>query len=199
MSEKPTREETTNARRKHIVEVAAACFIAKGFHQTSIRDIARSAGVSLGNIYNHFPGKTEVIAEIASLEAAQIDAFGSMFEKNGKDPHKALDQFLKAYLKTCSAPSHAALTLEILAEAIRQPEITVGFMENREKLLAGLEGLIGQLRNSERTESNLSDRDAAEFVLDLIEGVGMRVFFEERKPAKRDHQKLHLAISKLCS
>ena len=44
-------------RRETIVNAAIGCFIDKGFHTTSMRDIAQAASVSLGNLYNYFPGK----------------------------------------------------------------------------------------------------------------------------------------------
>ena len=66
------REASTLARHKHIVESAAICFIEQGFHQTSVRDIAKRANISLGNLYNHFGNKTALIAEIAALEADNL-------------------------------------------------------------------------------------------------------------------------------
>ena len=56
-------------RREQIIQAALGCFIEQGFHQTGMRDIAAAAGVSLGNLYNHFARKEELIALIASLEA----------------------------------------------------------------------------------------------------------------------------------
>lgn len=67
-------EKVKAARRARIVEAALACFVEKGFHQTGMREIAATAGVSLGNLYNHFPGKEALIALIASLEAEELAA-----------------------------------------------------------------------------------------------------------------------------
>ena len=51
--------------REKIVEAALHSFTHKGFHQTSMRDIAQMAGVSVGNkiafsYINDFGGRTEV-------------------------------------------------------------------------------------------------------------------------------------------
>lgn len=51
-------------RRKAILKAAAALFRRQGFHGTSIREIAEKAGVSLGNIYNHFPTKEQLFATL---------------------------------------------------------------------------------------------------------------------------------------
>lgn len=50
--------------REAILKAAAALFRRQGFHGTSIREIAEKAGVSLGNIYNHFPTKEQLFATL---------------------------------------------------------------------------------------------------------------------------------------
>ena len=51
--------------RSGIETSAITLFVKKGFHGTSIRDIARQAGVSLGCIYGHYQGKDALFAAIA--------------------------------------------------------------------------------------------------------------------------------------
>lgn len=54
----PKLAEAPMRKRKHKVEAAALkVFCAVGFHGAGLRDIARTAGVSLGNIYNHYANK----------------------------------------------------------------------------------------------------------------------------------------------
>ena len=43
---------------------ALELFAAKGFHGVGLRDIAKAAGVSLGNIYNYFDGKEAIFESI---------------------------------------------------------------------------------------------------------------------------------------
>ena len=49
-------------RRIKVEDGALSLFRDKGFHGVGLRDIAKAAGVSLGNIYNHFDGKEAVFA-----------------------------------------------------------------------------------------------------------------------------------------
>lgn len=50
--------------RQEIVTAAHDLFIQNGFHGTSMRQIARRAGIALGGIYNHFPSKEDIFAEV---------------------------------------------------------------------------------------------------------------------------------------
>jgi AcrR family transcriptional regulator len=50
--------------QEKIEQAALRLFIQRGFYGTSVRDIARAAGVSLGNIYNYYPTKQDLFARM---------------------------------------------------------------------------------------------------------------------------------------
>lgn len=50
-----------NTRREEIIAAARDLFSRKGYHGTSIPDIARAAGISTGLIYYVFPSKEEIL------------------------------------------------------------------------------------------------------------------------------------------
>ncbi|HTP11595.1 MAG TPA: TetR/AcrR family transcriptional regulator [Anaerolineae bacterium] len=52
-----TKGERTRAS---IIDAAYQLFLQNGFHGTSMRDIARAAGIALGGIYNHFDTKEDI-------------------------------------------------------------------------------------------------------------------------------------------
>lgn len=61
------------AARRHKVEAAAiSLFTARGFHGVGLRDIASAAGVSLGNIYNHFESKEILFAGLVERLYAEF-------------------------------------------------------------------------------------------------------------------------------
>ena len=57
--------ERREARRTEILAAARRCFARDGFHQTSMPDIAREAGLSTGAFYRHFTSKDDVVVEVA--------------------------------------------------------------------------------------------------------------------------------------
>ena len=50
----PIQELVKKARRNQILDAATKVFAEKGFHSTTIKDIAREAGIADGTIYNYF-------------------------------------------------------------------------------------------------------------------------------------------------
>src|SRR6202165_1191376 len=61
------RSMLTEARRKAILEAALACFASKGFTETTMEDIRKLSGASMGSIYHHFSNK-EMLARALYLE-----------------------------------------------------------------------------------------------------------------------------------
>ncbi|MFD8013756.1 TetR family transcriptional regulator C-terminal domain-containing protein [Streptomyces sp. NPDC058955] len=59
--------------REQLVEAAAECFHHRGFNGTGIQDIARTAGVPKGSVYNHFASKEDLAAEVLDRYAASRD------------------------------------------------------------------------------------------------------------------------------
>lgn len=50
--------------RKLILDKSAALFSARGFAETSIREIADEVGIRSGSVYYHFPSKEDILTEI---------------------------------------------------------------------------------------------------------------------------------------
>lgn len=60
------------ARENQILDAAAVVFAEKGFHPTTIRDIAKQAGIADGTIYNYFDSKTALLLGIFERMKASI-------------------------------------------------------------------------------------------------------------------------------
>ena len=61
-------------KRKETIEGAAReLFIKQGFHRTSMRDIAKGAEVSLGNLYNYYPTKEAIFESLINGYVTVMD------------------------------------------------------------------------------------------------------------------------------
>lgn len=60
-------------KKSKIEEAASDLFIKQGFHATSIREIAKRANVSLGNLYNYYPTKEAIFESIINSYQGLID------------------------------------------------------------------------------------------------------------------------------
>ena len=60
-------------RKETIEDAARELFIKQGFHRTSMRDIARGAEVSLGNLYNYYATKEAIFESLINGYVTVID------------------------------------------------------------------------------------------------------------------------------
>ena len=69
----PTRRRlTAEERRSAILDAALTAFSQKGYHATSLDDIAREAGVSKALIYEHFASKQELHGDLIARNAREL-------------------------------------------------------------------------------------------------------------------------------
>lgn len=116
------RQQRTELRRDQVLDAAEECFRAEGFHGASMARIAAAAGMSVGHIYQYFDSKDAMIIALCErrfsgfellLEAAEEDKPGSV----------ALVDAWIAQFAWWIDPVRAPLTLEIMSEAGRNPEV----------------------------------------------------------------------------
>jgi AcrR family transcriptional regulator len=72
MSVTPRKRLSGEERRAAILESALAVFAERGYHASSIDDIARKGGVSKALIYEHFPSKQQLYAELLNQHAGEL-------------------------------------------------------------------------------------------------------------------------------
>ena len=67
------KKETSKGEetRKQILEVAMGLFRQKGFHETTMRDVAAEAGMALGAAYYYFPSKEAIVASYYDFVQAE--------------------------------------------------------------------------------------------------------------------------------
>ena len=77
------RRQVDRAKRSRAQILAAALklFSRAGYHGTSLRDIARAAKASTGNVYHHFPDKEAIFTALIEEYLAAISSLDHPFNK----------------------------------------------------------------------------------------------------------------------
>ncbi|HBT0298439.1 TetR/AcrR family transcriptional regulator [Stenotrophomonas maltophilia] len=168
-----SRIDRNEQRMILILQAALQCFVARGFHQTSMRDIAQAAGVSLGNLYNHFPGKEAIILAVAVAESEELAPLLQRLAAADGDRTQVL-AFLQDFHALCCQPEWATLAVEVLAESARNRAVAEAFAANRRQLQAVLAEALQQVAQRERRRPVLAPALQAQVLLDAIESDALR-------------------------
>jgi TetR/AcrR family fatty acid metabolism transcriptional regulator len=112
-------------RRNHILDAAAQVFAEKGFHATTIKDIAKVAGVADGTLYNYFENKTALLMGI--LERMQEQAIQQAPPL--PPPPGDLRGMLRLYLQVALQQQDSALFRILLSEMMVNPELRARYQQ----------------------------------------------------------------------
>lgn len=163
-----SRVQATAARREQLLAAALHCFVVKGFHQTSMRDIAAQAGVSLGSLYNHFESKSALIAEIAQMESTELAPLEAQLTK--QRGRSGLLRFARDYAALHQDSARLMLGAEVLSELLRHPELATPFLVTRHRLVQALAAALEHARAEGELAQGMAAPDLAGLLLDAIEG-----------------------------
>jgi AcrR family transcriptional regulator len=174
--------EPTQAK---ILGLSAELFADRGFSGVSMRDIARSAGITQAAIYHHFPNKEGLyIASLEHLYAAQATELVDMIGQE-RDPESQLALMVSRLLEVFDQQAHF--------RRIYFRELLDGD-EKRLKLLADrvfpeidqiLRELMGKL--APHMDSHLMVLDLAGLIFHHLEARKLSAVFSEGRP---EHQQL---------
>lgn len=70
------------SNRNAIKRAAASMFSQRGYYATSLRDIAKKVGVTLGTIYHYFPSKEDLLAEL--IDDAMVPLMETVDQIDGR-------------------------------------------------------------------------------------------------------------------
>ncbi len=174
-------DERREARRSEIVAAARRCFARDGFHQTSMPDIAREAGMSAGAFYRYFPSKEDVILEIAGqafgVMAGRIGAAGD----DGRAP--SVGDIVAAVVgpmggETITLPSGEVVPTEELArcgvqawaELLRHESLRERASAGFDAVRAGMTDVLRRGQDGGVVDPALDPDDGARVVLALLPG-----------------------------
>ncbi|QRK07207.1 TetR/AcrR family transcriptional regulator [Archangium violaceum] len=124
MTKRMTREESRQQTRQRLLEAAARVFAERGFHATSVDQVAEAAGYTKGAVYANFSSKDELF--LALLEQRSLRDVESWTSPDGgllslEDVLRGHEALLHAQPDE-EATRWGLLTLEFYLYAMREPQ-----------------------------------------------------------------------------
>lgn len=161
-------------RRRLILAAARRCIVARGVGGTTVREIAKEAGISNGTITYHFAGIEEILAE-ALREASEN--FTRRFLDEAAIKRGARNRL--RYIVDVNLPvddeqrSLWRLWLELWAKASREPDLAAVHSERHAYERAEIAGIVERAV----ADGELEPVDSRGFAIDfvgLLDGLGLQ-------------------------
>jgi len=94
-------------RKAELLRVAGALFSRRGYHGTTVRDVARELDMQGGSLYAHIDSKEDLLWDIVDTVAAKFQAAADAVSAGG-GPRERLAALIRAHLETVAAELHFA-------------------------------------------------------------------------------------------
>jgi AcrR family transcriptional regulator len=188
-------DEDKSQRRDEIMAAAKEVFARKGFHDTTIADIAKRAGLAYGSIYWYFDSKDELFHALMAVEESALRshiaaAVGARQDGDGEAPFRtavqATFEFFESDKATVKLLFRDAYALGdrfekhlggIYERFIDDIESVIVVAQQRGEMVAApprmvaytLAALIGQLAHRRlSTDDGVTAAEVADFVVTLV-------------------------------
>jgi AcrR family transcriptional regulator len=137
-----SKTQSAQARQRSTTAIKAAAlelFAHKGYHHTSISDIARKAGISKGLMYNYFNSKEELLTSIVNDAMNSGEDILHVLEDPSLDPRLVLTQLARQSVTMVKSNLHYWKLITSLAfqtEAMKSLEVLLKNQRERNIKLA---------------------------------------------------------------
>lgn len=158
------------ARRRQIVEEAYRLFATRGYHASSLREIAAAAGISLSNLQHYFSGKEDVLLAVLELR----DELGA------GEASRAHDVPFQAHIVAQAAANERIPGLIALYSVLSAEAVTADhpgreyFLGRYDALRTEYEAEFAALRADGRLRDGVDPALAAASVIALWEGIQLQ-------------------------
>jgi AcrR family transcriptional regulator len=179
-------------RREQILAAAMACFARQGYRATSMDDVVRESGLSVGAIYSYFASKEDLFLALSDARAEQTLAYlNELFQRPGPTADKsreAVDFFFR--MLSDELIPLARVTIEFLSESAKSERLKARQDRRCASIRQFFFGLLSDAQQRGEVRADVDIAAAAELMMALNEGIlllsvaGVRqVSLEALKPA----------------
>jgi TetR/AcrR family transcriptional regulator, repressor for uid operon len=164
-----------NRRRAEILAAAEQCFLKRGFHQSSMQNIAAAAGLSMGLLYRYFTNKEAIIETAAHVDREAALAAIIALPETG-DVITEWTSLIITMAIEASAPDYATLTHEIIAEASRSPKLLATLQANDQALALAVAAKLDRQHAAGAITTTEKSSVTAQLLLMFFDGLIARRF-----------------------
>lgn len=159
-------------RSAEILALVRVAFAEKGFDGASMQDLARAAGMSVGNFYRYFPSKDALVEAMVQLDMAEMERDFAEIRGSG-DPLAAVRAKIAEHIRGECADD-GRLWAEINAASHRKPQIASICCGMEDMVARNLLHVLGHLSGIGPEAAQARFGPQARLIVLLVKAAAMR-------------------------
>ena len=182
------------AREAEILQSIRTTFAEKGFDGASMQELARAAGMSVGNFYRYFPSKAAMVEAMIRRDIADVEVkFAEVL--GAPDPLAALRQALhERVAEECKGCVDGPLWAEINAVAARKSEIAAVVRLKEAEVTAFLTRAFSHITRLPLAEAEARFGHHASLLVMMVKATAMQGRLDASRPDREGLLQLILRI-----
>lgn len=161
-----------DARSHEILASIRQAFAEKGFDGASMQDLARAAGMSVGNFYRYFPSKAAIVQAMCGYDLAEIQGEFSEIQTSDKPMLCLRERILNHFSE--ESMKDGQLWAEITAAAIRKPEIGEAARQMEDTIVSLLTAIFAHTTHRPLEDARIRYEGQCQMLVMLVKAMAMR-------------------------
>jgi AcrR family transcriptional regulator len=167
-------EDHLTARREQILAAARTCFLSKGLHNTSMQDLIKEAGLSVGAVYRYFKSKNDIITAIAARVASDFGRHIDAVADRRLPLGESMELVLEGIESQMGPDGNLRIALQVWGEATLDPTIGGIVRHTFEELRASVRRLVTHAVESGELPASTDVDAATSAVYGMIPGFALQ-------------------------
>ena len=156
-----------------ILLAARQAFAEKGFDGASMQDLARTAGMSVGNFYRYFPSKAAIVDALIGRDLDEMEQdFATILTASA--PMEALRHKIRERVVLHGCAGDGQLWAEITAASLRKPEIGATTARMEAEIVAHLATIFARVTGCSREVAMARHGVRAALIVMMVKACTMR-------------------------
>ena len=164
----PAAEELSH----EILASIRQAFAEKGFDGASMQDLARAAGMSVGNFYRYFPSKAAIVQAMCGYDLAEIQGEFAEIQTSDRPMACLRERILNHFSE--ESMKDGQLWAEITAAAIRKPEIGEAARQMEETIVSLLATIFAHTTQRTVEEARIRYEGQCQMLVMLVKAMATR-------------------------
>ncbi|WP_327009421.1 TetR/AcrR family transcriptional regulator [Dactylosporangium sp. NBC_01737] len=160
------------ARREQIIDAATRCFLRNGFHQTSMQDVIKEAGLSVGAFYRYFDSKGALIKAIAGEKISIVQATADHLLAQDPAPPLlvVIDDLLRQIDANLTDDGTVRIAVQVWGEAVHDPEFAALVSEIYSRIRRNAVALARRAQEDGQLAADIDPVAIGSAIFGLIQG-----------------------------
>ena len=175
-----SKADVAAERKDQIVRATVECITKHGYHNFSMQDVARTAGVSKGIIHYYFLNKDELMMSVLDKVSGDIERVLAADMETMKDPFKKLEIFINVCFDVVrNTREYYQVSMDFWTQINQKEQVKTNISNHYEKFRQTAATVL-QEGIDKKVFKPINTTYYSSYIISVIDGLSLQWLFDEK-------------------